>query len=287
MRKLSLSILTGLVILFAAHSEAHPRTPSRIVSTAPSLTETLFALGAGDRVVGVTSYCRNPAEAREKTIIGDFASPSIETILGLRPDLVVVLTGRADLLDKLRPFSIPTLVLAHETFEEIVESLVILGRHIGKPGEAAVLAAQLRERERSLRGRYSEAPRPRILFVVSRGAGSLNEIYSVGGNSYIGRMLDLAGGENIFGSLTAAYPKVSVEEILARNPEIIIDLSQGAVTDPEEKRRIRDLWSRFPGLDAVRHQRVYVLDSDVFVIPGPRVMDAAAALAEIIHRNGF
>jgi iron complex transport system substrate-binding protein len=279
------SLLAGTAILLSAAFDVRAETPSRIISTAPSLTEMLFHLGAGDRVVGVTSYCRNPPEALEKTVVGDFATPNIEAILRLRPDLVLVLKGRRDLLDKLRPFSIPALELGHETFEEILESLVTLGRRLGKSAEAETAVNRLRDRERELRSRYSGGLRPRILFVVSRPVGSLNEIYSVGGNGYIGRMLDLAGGENIFGPLAAAYPKVSIEEILARNPEVIIDLSHGAVTDPDEERRIRELWSRFPSLEAVRRGRVHILDSDVFVIPGPRVMDAAALLAEIIHRD--
>jgi iron complex transport system substrate-binding protein len=258
--------------------------PQRIVSTAPSITESVFALGAGDRLVGVTSYCRYPPEAQRKTVVGDFASPNLESVLRLHPDLVVVLSDRNDLIERFTGFGLPVLVLRQETLNEVLESFLVLGERVGCRQAAQELVGQLRGRLDAIRRRLEGRRRPRTLFLVGRNTGSLSDLYAAGESSYLGELLELAGAENSARGAAGAYPKLSLEEILRRDPEVILDLSHGSAgSDPQAEREIRELWARFPGLTAVRQRRVHVLVEDVFLIPGPRLVDAVEKLVKLIH----
>ncbi len=270
----------------AAAARAASDTPNarRIVSTAPSITEMIYALGQQSHLVGVTTYCDYPPEAQQKTIIGDFASPNLETILQLKPDLVVLLSDRGDVLEKLRPFRIPTLVLEQNTLQDIFVSIRTLADRIGCPARGRELADRLSAHLEEIRKTQAQRPRPRVLFIVSRTPGALNEIYTVGGQCYIGQLIELAGGENVFAGAGVVYPKVSVEEILARNPDIIIDMSMGGAETEEQAARVRALWEDFSTIAAARKGRIFALDSDVFIIPGPRIVEAAEKLADLFHR---
>ena len=288
MRKIQFILLFILLATSQAPAsssrESTETVPRRIISTAPSITEILYALGQQDRLVGVTSYCDFPPEAQQKTVIGDFASPNLETILRLRPDLVVLLSDRGDVREKLRPFHIPLLVLTQNTLSDIFDSIHRLADRIGCADEGRALASRLRAELDRVRAGQSGRPRPRVLFIVSRTPGALNEIYTVGRDCYIGELIDLAGGDNVFGEARAIYPKVSVEEILARNPDIIIDMSMGGSETAQVAQRVRDLWEDFPTISAAKNGRIYALDSDMFIIPGPRVVEAARRLSAIFHR---
>jgi len=243
----------------------------------------IYALGADDLLVGVTSYCDYPPEAQTKTIIGDFASPNVETVLKLRPDLVVVLSDREDVLNKLSPFQIPTLVLRQETLDDVFISLKKLGTAIGRQEQAERLSRRIESQLSEIAGPAKSKEHPSVLFVVSRDVGALTGIYSVGKGSYIDQLIEIAGGNNVLGPLPTAYPKVSVEEVLARNPDIIVDMSHGGGTSPEQIKRVKAIWSALDTVSAVRNNRVYVLDSDVFIVPGPRVVEAANRLDQVFH----
>lgn len=279
-------VLLALVTCTTA-VQAGSDVPKRIISTAPSITEMIYALGAQDRLVGVTSYCDFPTEAREKPVIGDFAAPNIELMLSQKPDLVVVLSGRTDLEDKLRPFSLPVLVLRHETLARIYESIEILGERIGREEAATSLISDIENKLARIERRLSGLPRKEVLFLVGRNSGSLTDIYVVGTRSYLGQLMELAGASNIFSDLTASYPKVSIEQILVKNPEIIIDMSYMEAPDEETLREALKIWAQFPSIQAVANNDVHIVSSDVLLVPGPRIAEAVASLATIFHGEDF
>lgn len=257
--------------------------PQRIVSTAPSITEMLFALGAGDRVVGVTTYCRYPEEARQKPKIGGYSSPNVEAILRQRPDLVVVLDDRTDLGDKLKSFRVPTLLLRHQNLADIERSIVTLAARLGLDDRGRQLAAGIRRDLNRVTASVAPLPRRSVLFLVGRNPGSLTDIYAVGRSSYLHELITLAGGTNVFGDAAIAYSKVSLEEILARDPDVIVDMSHQEGVGADDIRAIQALWGRFPSLRAVRNRDVHVVTADIFVVPGPRVTAAVRDLARMIH----
>jgi iron complex transport system substrate-binding protein len=260
--------------------------PQRIISTAPSLTEILFALDLGDRVAGVTTYCFYPPEARRKPKIGTYIKPDLETILRLQPDLVVAMRHYTDLKATLAPFRFPVVEVSNETLAGIRDSMLLIGRAAGVEARARTRVAALDKELDDVRRRVAGLPRRRVMFVVGRTPDTVSDLVVVGGDNFLNELLTIAGGENVFAGAAVSYPKVPAEEVLARRPEVIID--RGEVPDPEKvppghEQAVVRLWNRWSQLPAVSTHRVYAVISDIYVIPGPRVGEAARALGRLIH----
>lgn len=258
--------------------------PRRIVSTAPSITEMLYALGLGDRVQGVTVYCHYPPEATKKPKIGSYLRPDVETILSLRPDLVVVQKNPSNLTDRLRGLKLPVLELDGESIGGIYTSIQALGSAAGVPDRAERLNTNLRQQLEQIRRGSAGSPKKRMMFVVGRTPGTLDGLVVVGKASYLSELMEAAGAVNVFKDSLAAYPKVSHEEVLARNPEVIVDMGDMADTvgvTEQQKQSVVALWNRYPTLAAVRDHRVFAVAADIFVVPGPRFIEAAAEFARM------
>jgi iron complex transport system substrate-binding protein len=272
------ALLLLAAVLFAA--------PQRIVSTAPSVTELLYALGLGDRVVGVTRYCRYPPEAQLKPKIGDYTSPNLEAIAALRPDLVIVQTNPVHLADRLGALKLQVLEINQESIAAIYKSIHNMGAATGTEQAAQQLSDSIRDGLEKVRTRVSSLPRVRMMFVVGRSPNRLDGLVVAGRASYLNEVIDVAGGENVFRDAIAGYPKVSLEEVMARNPEVIVDMGDMSDTvgvTEEHKRNVIALWDRIPTLAAVKQHHVFAVASDIFVVPGPRVTEAAKAFAAMLH----
>jgi iron complex transport system substrate-binding protein len=255
----------------------------RIISTAPSLTETLFAIGAGDRVVGVTTFCEYPEAALALPKIGGFADASVESILALRPDLVVMVEGRRSLAEQLSQFDIPGLVVDPSDLSGILDTIRRLADAAGTREQGEALASRIEAELAAARTAVADRKR-RVLLLVGRNPGSLTALYAVGATSFLGELLEHAGGENILADSSAAYPKVSLEQVLARDPDVIIELAGMERGDPA--RHLRDalaLWGRYPNLKAVKSGAIVVLAEDRLLQPGPQVADTVWRLAEALH----
>jgi iron complex transport system substrate-binding protein len=272
------------LLLIAAISLAAP--PQRIVSTAPSATEMLYALGLGDRVVGVTTFCHYPPEAARKPKIGDYLHPSLEAIAGLRPDLVVSEASGVRHAERLSALDLNVLEIDDATLAGIYDSIRRIGQAAGVAARADAVCAGMRAQFDAIRAGVAHLPRRRVLFLVGRTPGRIEDLVAAGRASHLDELLEIAGGENVFRDSIAAYAKIPLEELLARNPEVIVDMGEMSETvgvTEEQKRAVVALWGRYPSLAAVRQHRVYAVASDIFVVPGPRVVDAARALARMLH----
>ena len=274
------------LLLLCAMLGAGAGPPQRIVSTAPSATEMLYALGLGDRVVGVTSYCHYPPEAAKKPKIGDYLHPNLEVIVGLRPDLVVSEVSGVRHPERLGSLHLNVVEIDDANLAGIYESIRRIGRAAGVPARSDALCARMRADLDAIRARVAPFPRRRVLFLVGRTPGRIEDLIAAGGASHLNELIEIAGGENIFAASVAAYGKLPLEELLARNPEVIVDMGEMSETvgvTEEQKRAVVALWNRYPALAAVHERRVYAVASDIFVVPGPRVVDAARALARMFH----
>lgn len=274
------------LLLLCAMLGAGAGPPQRIVSTAPSATEMLYALGLGDRVVGVTSYCHYPPEAAKKPKIGDYLHPNLEVIVGLRPDLVVSEVSGVRHPERLGSLHLNVVEIDDANLAGIYESIRRIGRAAGVPARSDALRARMRADLDAIRARVAPFPRRRVLFLVGRTPGRIEDLIAAGGASHLNELIEIAGGENIFAASVAAYGKLPLEELLARNPEVIVDMGEMSETvgvTEEQKRAVVALWNRYPALAAVHERRVYAVASDIFVVPGPRVVDAARALARMFH----
>jgi len=272
-----------LVMVCAAMLDAQPQ---RIVSTAPSITEILYALGLGDRVAAVTRFCRYPPEAQRKPKIGDYVNPDLEAIAALKPDLVIVQTNPVRLRERLEAMKLRTLEVDQQTIAAIYDSIRAIGQAAGVPERAEALAGSIRTSLAETRERAARSRPVRMMFVIARSQGRLDGIVVVGKTSFLNELMDMAGGENIFRDAMAPYPTVSREEVMARNPEVILDMGDMSDTigvTEEHKREVVALWNRLTTIDAVKHHRVFAFASDIYVAPGPRVVDAARSIFEMLH----
>lgn len=264
---------------------APPATPTRIISCAPNLTEMLFALGAGPRLVGVTRYCHFPPEARNLPPLGDLYSPSLEAMVAARADLIVLAPGNRKVMEFFAAHPGPRLleVSACETIVEIEETLRRLGAAVGAAGRADSLVRGIEAGLDSVCREYAGAPRVRYLLVLGHDEGALEQIYVTGQPTYLTELLALAGGDNVVAAELGRYPIVSREALVAMNPEVIIERRLGDGDGPDARRRTLALWSAMPALEAVRRGLVMTLDDDHVTINGPDLVRSARVLGSILH----
>lgn len=265
----------------AGHTLTLPARPTRVVSTAPSNTEILFAIGAGPQVVGVTTYCNYPAEAATRDKVGGFSPKSIsaERIVGLKPDLVLT-TGRLQqsLTEDLRRLGLPVLSYDAQTLEEVLRNARLLGQATGHEAEAEQLAATLDRRRAQVRERFAALPadaRPRTLLLLSD-----DPLTAAGPGTFASQILDVAGGRNVFADVEQQFPRVSEEEILKRNPAVVLMWEWGDFAARKERLTKRPGWDR---LDAVRNDRVLGVNDDWLSRAGPRLFDGLERVADLLH----
>jgi iron complex transport system substrate-binding protein len=248
-----------------------PPDPARIVSLAPSITETLFALGLGERVVGVTSYCDYPDEARTKQSVGDTLRPSIEKIIALKPDLVIVSTASQleQAVRRLDEIGIPAYVSTPRDLDSALNSIDRIGEIAGISDRAHSLTAELRRRIEAVRLRVASRSRPRVFFIL----GS-EPLITAGGASFINDLIERAGGRSIAADEKTEYPQFSLETAVARQPEVIfLQAGEG------------ELPARLKQTPAAMGGRVYRLDDALLLRPGPRIVDGLEQIAEKIHEK--
>ncbi|HTM48606.1 MAG TPA: helical backbone metal receptor [Bryobacteraceae bacterium] len=276
-----------LLILFVA-ALALRAQPRRVVSTAPSFTETVYAIGAGDRVVGVSAHCHYPKEVETVAKVGSYLRPNIEAIVRLKPDLVLVHQQLGEVSAQLQRLGVKTLALRNASLEDTFTSIREVGAALGMTAGAAGLEQSIRSRLESLRRATSGKPRKSLLFIVGRTPGRLEGIVAVGKGSFLNELIACAGGRNPLADSPVTYPRISVEAVLRIDPDIIVDMGDMADTvgvTETHKRDVVKLWRRQGDLKAVRSGHVYAVAADIFVVPGPRIAEAAEAFAKMLGQE--
>jgi iron complex transport system substrate-binding protein len=254
--------------------------PRRIVSLVPSVTETLFAIGAQAVLAGVTDFCDYPREARRKPSVGGMVAPSLETIVGLRPDLVVATTAgnREETFTQLDRLRIPVYLVNPTRLADVLDLIARLGALTGHEAEAARLAASLGARIKAVAGRAAPLPRPRVLYVLWP-----DPLIVPARGTLISEILALAGADSLTADGGEGYPRYSLEAAVAGSPEVIILASHGGRQGP----MARDKWERFTELPAVKSGRLHTVSGDLLHRYGPRVVDGLEQLARLIHPEAF
>jgi len=253
-----------------------PDQPQRLVSLAPSITETIYALGLGDRLVGDTDYCDYPPEATKKPHVGAMVNPNLERIVALKPDLVLGTAdaNRRETANQLERLGIPLYGLAAHTLDETLRSIEDLGRVLGRETEAQALAGGLRTRIEAVEKRVYGQPSVRVLFVVW-----YRPLITAGPQTFIADVVRHAGGVSIRDDLRGEWPRLSLEEVLRRDPDVILFPHTEAFSPELEE------FERLPGwkdLRAVKQRRMYFV-SETIMRPSPRLVDALEELARILH----
>jgi iron complex transport system substrate-binding protein len=256
------------------------KAPRRVLSLAPSLTEMLFAIGLDEQIVGVTNFCNYPPAAAGKPKVG-YTQPNLESLLALSPDMVAAPGEllRADVLAKLEALKVPTFIFEAKSLEHVLAHIHTLGRIFERSTAADALTRHMRERIAEVSLRVQTVERKRVLYVLSS-----HPLITVGPNSYIHQMIELAGGINVAAGTSGAYPRLSMETVLEKDPEILVFPVGSTESVPEHEQQT---WKRWTGLSAVQHHRLHVVSSDALNRPGPRVVDGLEQLAQVIHPEAF
>ncbi|MBN1426734.1 MAG: cobalamin-binding protein [Anaerolineae bacterium] len=259
--------------------------PERIISLAPSITEMLYAIGAGEQVVGRTDYDNYPPEVEEVPVVGGFdsASISVETILNLEPDLVIGgSVHHADLAKTLEDAGITVIVVEPESIAAIIETMQTLGAITGHGDEADAAVAGMQMRINAVTEKIATIPendRPLVFYEVWH-----EPLMTASNQTFIGELITLAGGINIFSDLEEAYPTISAEEIIEQNPDVILGPSSHGDQLIAEMIAARPGWA---SLAAVQDEAIYIVDGDIISRAGPRVVDALEAIAMALYPELF
>jgi len=252
------------------------RAAQRIVSLNPSTTEILFALGAGDRVVGRTHWDLYPDAARLVPDLGDGLRPNVEAVLAARPDLVLLYASNDNrpAARALRAAGIVTVAIKADRISEFASTVTTLGRLTGRTEAARTLVDSVTRTLDAVRAATASFARPTVFWPLWD-----EPLYAVAGGSFMNDLLEIAGGRNIFAALPQPSPEVSAEDVLRRDPNVII-------VGPRSAERYRTD-ARWRSLDAVRKGRVLVFDTAVVARPGVRLGEAAVSLARLLHPTRY
>lgn len=269
----------ALAVLFYS-AQCAASSPQRIVSLKPNITEILFELGAGDRVVGVTTFCDYPKEAAKLTKVADYTRPFAEQIISLKPDLII--TSREESsrksIEELERLGMKVVIFPFKTIEETISSVRGIADLLGETENGIFLEEKMRRRAEFLRRKYAVREKKRILLVWGR-----KPLIAGGGGTYMDDLLPLVGAENVVPKGSVAYPRWSLEKVISADPDIIIDMSMGAY-DPseEEKRSAMKFWNRLDTVKAVQDGKIYFLHTKDFR-QSPHVFESMEKLGALIH----
>jgi iron complex transport system substrate-binding protein len=253
----------------------------RVIALTPSLVETMFSLGLGDRVAGVGDYSTWPPEVKDLPRIGGLFNPNLERILALKPDLALLAPSERDLAGKLGPLGIDTLVIRSESLADIEQSFHTIARRCGVPEAGEKLAAEWRA---------GLAPEPlpgrplRVMLSTGRQAGRLGDMVIAGKGTFFHELLERLGAENTFADAPGLYPQIGLEEVVRRRPDVILEL-RVATPSPELTASLQRDWQALPEIPAVRNGRVVVIAGDYTLIPGPRLPRLYRELREALSQG--
>lgn len=267
------------------NSVALKATAQRIISLSPSVTESLFAIGAGGQMIGRTDYCNYPEEAMQLPSVGGFDSStiSVEAVIAMEPDLVIAgSVYQADLVKALQEAGIPTFISQPTNIAEIAESVTLFGKLTGHAEEAKTVVDQMQTRVTAVREKVSAIPadqRPAVFYEVWH-----EPLMSANGKTVVGEVIDLAGGVNIFADLPDEYPTVSVEQVIQSNPQFIFGPSSHADQLTIEMISQREGWQ---DLTAVKNGAIHIVDGDIVSRYTPRIVEVLEEFARILHPDLF
>ena len=256
-------------------------SPQRIISVAPSVTELLFAIGLGDRIVGVTTYCNYPPEALKKEKIGGYVTPSLEKIISLKPDLVI---GTADgelkaFVKKLAGLGVPIYIINPRSIAGVMASIENIGEITFSQKEAKGLGSFLRKKLQFIQEKIHGRTRLRVLHVMA-----YDPLITSGQGTFVNDLITMAGGINIAEGAKGSHPRLSMEEVIVKDPQVIL-LSSMKSRDPLIEQR--QWWERWKEVSAVRSRRIHVINADLIHRPSLRIVDGLEEIARAIHPEAF
>jgi len=282
-------ICIGIVFLFSyglyngLTADGPETIPQRIVSLAPHITEIIFKLGAGNRLVGRTDFCRYPPAAQKVPSLGGYLNVDFEKLVATKPDLVFQFPN-AENRRKIEAFGITVEEIPNETIEEILDGISKVGRVLGLESKAEKVRQNILD-TLSMVAEISKNffYRPSALLLVGRVQGSLNGLYAAGTNTYLGEIWKKCGGRNAFSDVSMRYFSVNKEYLLSRQIDVIVEFRSEKNWDRDTLLREKTLWQQMPWINAVKYQNIFIFTDSFFLIPGPRISQIAVEFSQIIQ----
>jgi iron complex transport system substrate-binding protein len=276
--RLARACAVAIVLALSAAAQA----PRRIVSLSPNMTEMLYGIGAFGEVVGVTDYCTYPAEVTKLPSVGGWHTPDLEKLLALRPDLVIVDSEQAPFIaDKVKELGFRLLAVPNHSVADVYSGIAELGQATGHEAGAQKLIVETRDSLARVARRTAALPKPRVLLIVNRTPGTLRDLYTATAGGFLAELVQIAGGSIAAPPAPKGYGKLSKEDLLAVNPDVILDFIHGSDSrlagDPIEA------WKEMPELKAVRMHRVFGVNEDYVPHASQRIVDTAELFARLIH----
>ncbi len=267
------------VYALALAAPANAAARMRIVSLAPSVTETLFALGAGPEVVGVSQYCDYPPEVRDLPRVGSFLTPNLEAIIALRPTLVVGLELSSDVrqIRALNSMGYPVLLVSDDSLDQIETSIEKVGERIDRGAQARLLVANIQAQIAAVQQRLANVKPERALMLVGH-----QPIVAVGAGTYLDELMRIARADNIAAAVGEQWPHLGIEFIIAMRPQVILDGAMGS-----DASSLSDFWEKYPTIPAVRDHRVLGYAQDPMLHAGPRVGQSLEIIARKVHPEAW
>lgn len=257
--------------------------PQRIIAIAPNSAEAICALGACNRIVGVSKFCVYPSELMDRPKVGGLSDPDLERIAALRPDLLIM-RGRNDALERLcEELHVPIYKDETDTLTGIETCVREIGERLGLTNRATVVIKEFRDRLEAIRSRIAGKPKPRVLLTVSRQPDRLANVLTTGKGTFLDQMIEVAGGVNVFGHLDMSYPQVSPEGMLAQQPEVIIELMPDLKLTATLQEQMSEQWRQLGSMPAVTKNRIYVLTDENVLIPSPRYVEVIDKVSHLLH----
>jgi iron complex transport system substrate-binding protein len=267
---------------------ATPTKNEKIVSLSPNLTEIVFALGLGDKVVAVSSDCDWPAEAKDKPKVGSFWQPNTEAIIAAKPDLVVCETflQQKEAAETLKRAGLQVISLHVESIEELYNAILQIGSASGCSDKAELLAAKIKNELEQIRIKTSSAKKVMVLWVLQT-----EPMRVVGVKTFVNEIIDIAGGQNVIAPTGDQYPAVGTETILTSGAEVIIQSAMGTEDIKKQQETAENFWNSatpgFANIPAVKNKKIYVINSDTVLRLGPRLPQGALTVAKLLHPQIF
>lgn len=261
---------------------AYAAAPQRIVSLSPNITELLYGIGAFPQVVGVSDYCTYPPQTKKVPSVGGWYNPSLEKIATLRPDLLIVDDGEAPFVeDSFRKLGMPLLVVPTHRVEDVYTAMAELGKATGHEAQAAQLIATTRQGLARVSQKTAALSRPAVVLIVDRTPGTLRELVTATTGSFLAEIVAIAGGRIAVPPAKDGYAKLSKEDLLAANADVILDFVHGS--DSRFAGNLMEAWREMPELKAVRTGRVYGVNEDYVPHASQRMVQTAELFARLIH----
>lgn len=261
------------------------QTPQRIISLAPSITETVFALGLGDNVVAVTNYCDFPPEVSKIPKVGGFINPNLEAIIALQPDLVILLANQQRVVEQLQQLNIPTLAILNTSLNDIKETISTIGQQTQHQQQADKLLSKINQKIAFITEKTKDLERPKVMIAMGHSIGTehMKQVYIAGQHDFYNDLITVSGGQNVYQAQLPNVPSLSVEGIMQLNPHIIFDIYPEADDHNSNLTDVMLQWRNLRYVDAIKNNRVHILEHNYATIPGPRIFLLLDELARLIH----